>query len=437
MRRTILMIAVAGLVAAACGNDAEPAPSDDGVSPSVVTTTTAAPAPSVVPETTTTTTGAETTTSAAESTTTTTPEVITTTTAPPSGPLVLAAEPVADGFEQPVLVVAPPADPRLFVVDQPGRIWVVDDGMVLPFLDIKSLVTFNNEQGLLGLAFHPDYASNGLFYVDYIDRDGNTRLVEYEVSSSDPNAADPDSSRELMRVEQPAANHNGGMLAFGPDGYLWFGLGDGGASDDRFGNGQRADTLLAAMLRIEVGPGAPEPYGIPPDNPYADGEDGAAEVWATGLRNPWRWSIDGNLVYIGDVGQNEIEEVSVASTNIGGLNYGWPIMEGRSCFQAENCNQSGLVIPVLDYRHSDGCSVTGGFVYRGTDLPELDGHYLYGDYCKGWVRSFKLANDGGASAETEWMPAGTFNGLTSFGVDSAGELYVATQAGTVYKLVRG
>jgi glucose/arabinose dehydrogenase len=191
------------------------------------------------------------------------------------------------------------------------------------------------------------------------------------------------------------------------------------------------------MLRIEVGPSAPEPYGIPPDNPYADGEDGAPEVWAVGLRNPWRWSFDDKLLYIGDVGQNEIEEISAASTNIGGLNYGWPIMEGRSCFQAETCDQSGLVIPLLDYPHRDGCSITGGFVYRGKEMPELDGHYLYGDYCTGWVRSLKLANDGGASAETEWMPAGTFAGLTSFGVDSVGEMYLTTQAGTVYKLVRG
>ena len=155
------------------------------------------------------------------------------------------------------------------------------------------------------------------------------------------------------------------------------------------------------------------------------------------MRNPWRWSFDDKLLYIGDVGQNEIEEISAASTNIGGLNYGWPVMEGRSCFQAESCDQSGLVIPLLDYPHRDGCSITGGFVYRGTDLPELVGHYLYGDYCSGWVRSFKLAPDGGAEAETEWMPAGTFNGLTSFGVDSAGELYVTAQAGTVYRLVRG
>lgn len=437
MRRTILMIAAIALAVAACSGDDEPTTSDDGVRPSVVTTTTPpSTAMAATPEATTTT-AAETTTSGAESTTTTTPEVVTTTTAASGGPLVLAAEPVADGFEQPVLVIAPPGDPRLFVVDQPGRIWVIDEGTVLPFLDIKSLVTFNNEQGLLGLAFHPDYAANGLFYIDYIDRDGNTRLVEYMVSTSDPNAADPDSGRELLRVDQPAANHNGGMIAFGPDGYLWFGLGDGGASDDRFGNGQRADTLLAAMLRIEVGPGAPEPYGIPPDNPYADGEDGAPEVWAIGLRNPWRWSFDDKLVYIGDVGQNEIEEISAASTNIAGLNYGWPIMEGRACFQSESCDQAGLVIPLLDYPHSDGCSITGGFVYRGKEMPELDGHYLYGDYCTGWVRSLKLANDGGASAETEWMPAGTFAGLTSFGVDSAGELYVTTQAGTVYKLVRG
>jgi len=432
------------IVAACSGDDAPtasddgPSASDDGVSPSVVTTTTTAVAPSVAPEATTTT-GAETTTSTSEptSTTTTAPEALTTTTAAAGGPLVLAAEPVAEGFEQPVLVIAPPDDPRLFVVDQPGRIWVVDSGEVLPFLDVRGLVTFNNEQGLLGLAFHPDYASNGLFYIDYIDGDGDTRLVEYEVSTSDPNTADPDSGRELLRVDQPAANHNGGMIAFGPDGYLWFGLGDGGASDDRFGNGQRADTLLAAMLRIEVGPGAEEPYGIPPDNPYADGGDGAPEVWAIGLRNPWRWSFDGNLLYIGDVGQNDIEEVSAASTNIGGLNYGWPIMEGRSCFGADTCDQSGLVIPLLDYPHADGCSITGGFVYRGSELPELDGHYLYGDYCTGWVRSFRLGGDGGISAETERMPAGTFTGLTSFGVDSSNELYVTTQAGTVYKLVRG
>ena len=431
------MLTTAALILAACAGDDEPASSDDGVQPSVVTTTTAAATPTVAPETTTRTVEETTTTGTEPTTTTTTPGVVTTTTAPSGGPLVLAGEPVADGFEQPVLAIAPAGDPRLFVVDQPGRIWVIDDGEVMPFLDIKSQVTFNNEQGLLGLAFHPDYDTNGLFYLDYIDRDGDTRLVEWRVSASDPNVADPGSGRELLRVEQPAANHNGGMIAFGPDGYLWFGLGDGGASDDRFGNGQRADTLLATMVRLEVGPGAPQPYGIPPDNPYADSEEGAPEVWATGLRNPWRWSFDDELLYIGDVGQNDIEEVSAASATIGGLNYGWPIMEGRSCFQTETCDQSGLVIPLLDYPHRDGCSVTGGFVYRGIELPELDGHYFYGDYCSGWVRSFRLASDGGVTDETEWLPQGTFNGLTSFGMDDAGELYVMTQSGTVYKLVRG
>ena len=348
---------------------------------------------------------------------------------PPAG---VVAETVAAGLSAPVHLASPPEDDRLFVVEQGGRIRVIHDGQLLdtPFLDIRDRVSAGGERGLLSVAFHPDYTANGRFFVDYTDTSGTTRIEEYTVTG-DPNVADPGSARTLLTVDQPYSNHNGGLIAFGPDGYLWIGMGDGGSGGDPQGNGQDPTTLLGAMLRIDVDGGSP--YGVPADNPWADGVDGAPEVWATGLRNPWRWAFDAGSLYIADVGQNAWEEVSVADQGVAGQNYGWNIMEGSHCYEpSEGCDRTGLVLPVHEYSHDDGCSITGGHVYRGTALPDLQGHYFYGDYCGGWVRSFRY--DGSSATDHQSYDLGDLGRVLSFGKDAAGELYVLTGAGTVYRL---
>jgi glucose/arabinose dehydrogenase len=440
MRRMIALLAALGLVLIACNGSESVGTSAPTSGPRLATqppvstlpaplpATTQAPRPTTGPPVT----GAPSVPPAA-------PPPTTTTRPPPTtidvATLRLGLEEVASGFERPVFLTAPPGDPRLFVVDQPGRISVISGGEVGVFLDIRDDVRFGGEQGLLGLAFHPDYDRNGRFYVDYIDNDGDTVLTEYRADARDPNVADPATRRVVLRVGQPAGNHNGGMITFGPDGYLWFGLGDGGGANDRFGNGQRSDRLLGSMLRIEVGPRAPTPYGLPDTTPFvADG--GLPEVWAIGLRNPWRFSFDGNDLYIADVGQRRVEEINVVVASATGLNFGWPILEGGECFQSGGCDRSGLVEPVTSYTHGNGCSVTGGYVYRGDAIAGLKGHYLFGDYCGGWVESIRVAA-GRVADEREWFEPGTLPGLTSFGVDSAGEMYVLVASGTVYRIVRG
>jgi glucose/arabinose dehydrogenase len=317
-------------------------------------------------------------------------------------------------------MVTPPSDKRWFVVDQPGVIWVIDASDREVFLDIRNDVRFDNEQGLLGLAFHPDFAANNLLYIYYIGDNGDS-VVESVVAAD--NLADPDSRTEILRLDQPAPNHNGGMLQFGPDGNLWMGLGDGGGSNDQFGHGQRRDSLLASMLRINVGPDI-DGYAIPAGNLEA-------EVWATGLRNPWRWSFDGNDLWIADVGQARIEEVDIVDWTTGNPNFGWSILEGTECFEADPCDLPGSVLPIYEYAHSEGCSVTGGVVYRGAAIPELAGQFLFADYCTGWVRSVDRSGE-----MREWFPAGTFAGITAFGADAAGEVYITSTNGSVYGLTR-
>ena len=353
----------------------------------------------------------------------------------PIDDLQLGIELVADGFDQPVLVTAPPGDFRLFIVDQPGRIWVIEGDEVDEFLDIRDVVRFIGEQGLLGLAFHPEYATNHFFYLNFIDDRGGTVVSEFQADPSDPNLARPGSRRDVMRVAQPAANHNGGMIAFGPDGLLWIGLGDGGGSNDRYRNGQRSDRRLGSMLRIEVGPDAPEPFGEPTDGPFVE-EGGLAEVWSIGLRNPWRWTFDEDDLYIADVGQRTIEEINVVPSDEPGLNFGWPLLEGRDCFRSATCDRDGLQLPVVTYTHRRGCSVTGGFVYRGAEIPELTGHYFFGDFCGGWVDSIVVGDDRELIEQYEWFSAGTLPGLTSFGIDAWGEIYTMNTAGAVYRIVR-
>jgi glucose/arabinose dehydrogenase len=346
----------------------------------------------------------------------------------------LALELVASGFDQPVHVMAPSGDPRLFVVEQPGRILIVRDSRTLPtpFLDIRERVGSGGERGLLSVAFHPRYESNGRFYVNYTDKAGDTHVARFTVSR-DPNRADPASERTLLVIEQPYSNHNGGHILFGPDGMLYIGMGDGGSAGDPQGNGQDRSTLLGDLLRIDVDRG--EPYAIPAGNPFAGREGMRPEIWAWGLRNPWRIAFDpeGRFVYIADVGQNRREEIDVADARRAGINYGWNVWEGTRCFRGSRCDSTGMTMPVVEVEHPDGCSITGGYVYRGRAMPRLAGHYFYSDYCAGWIRSFRW--DGSAVRDhREWKG---LNGgaVSSFGEDGAGELYLVSHDGRIHRFV--
>jgi|GEM_PF-530469 len=362
---------------------------------------------------------------------------------PPAVPTLVVA---ASGFSSPVHVASPPGDDRLFVVEKAGRIEIVDDGAVLaePFLDITDKVLDGGERGLLSMAFHPDYSSNGRFFVYYSSPeiptscsgptscDHTSVIAEYGVSGDD-NLAAPD-EKVILEVGQPYSNHNGGQIAFGPDGMLYIGFGDGGSGDDPLDNGQDPSTVLGSMLRIDVDGAAP--YAVPADNPAIPGA--APETYAYGLRNPWRFAFDGDLLYIGDVGQGEIEEIDALPLNeAAGANFGWRRFEGSSCTGLGSCSTAGLTFPVTEYDHGDGCSVTGGVVYRGAALPQLTGHYFYADYCESWLRSFRLS--GGVAVEaTDWTATiGGTGSVVSFGVDGAGNLYLVSLSGTVYRVEAG
>ena len=348
-------------------------------------------------------------------------------------PAAIALREIASGLDQPVYLTAPAGDSRLFVVEQAGRIVVVKNGarQTRPFLDIRSKVGSGGERGLLSVAFHPLYRTNGFLFVHYNDRNGDSNIERYSVSR-DPDVADPNSAKLILRIDQPYGNHNGGMNLFGPDGMLYVGMGDGGSEYDPHGYGQNNNTLLSKLLRINVDRG--DPYTSPVANPFSRG-GGRPEIWATGLRNPWRYAFDakdGNL-YIADVGQDRFEEIDIAPINRAGVNYGWSVMEGFSCLRGSSCNQTGLQRPALVYTHSDGCSITGGFVYRGSRIPALDGHYFYADYCRDWLRSFKYVN-GRVTAQTEW-PVTKLSATSSFGVDGSGELYIVQHGGRILKIV--
>jgi len=333
----------------------------------------------------------------------------------------LRAAVIASGLDAPLFVTTPPGDPRLFVVEQPGRIRVIRGGHVLarPFLDLTARVAYGGERGLLGLAFHPAYARNGWFFVDYTDVNGDTRVERYHVGT-DPDVADPASGALVLQVAQPFANHNGGMLAFGPDGGLFVGMGDGGSGGDPHGNGQNDHTLLAKMLRLDVN-GA-----LPCANPG---------IWAKGLRNPWRFAFDRGspLLYIADVGQNSWEEIDVVDARRSGYNFGWNLREGLHAYRSGRGPAPELTDPVLDYSHADGCSVTGGYCYRGRALAGLQGTYFFSDYCRGWLRSFRWEK--GRVTELRQWSVGRLGNVTSFGEDAEGELYVTTGQGSVLELV--
>ena len=355
----------------------------------------------------------------------------------------LTATRVVAGLSSPLDLQSAPGDrTRLFAVEQAGRIRIVRAGALVPtpFLDISARIASGGERGLLGLAFHPQFGTNGRFFVNYTDRSGDTHISEFRAPLPAGDTADVGSERELMFVRQPFANHNGGGLTFGTDGFLYIGLGDGGSGSDPQGNAQNLGTRLGKMLRVDVN-GA-TPFAIPPDNPFVGRSGALPEIWAYGLRNPWRFSVDranGDL-YIGDVGQGALEEIDVGlASRRGGENYGWNTMEGTRCFSpGSGCNMAGLTLPVTEYGRADGFSVTGGVVYRGCRMPGYAGHYFYADYGTGLIRSFRL-EAGDAVQARDWTTAlsGSSRQIrnpSSFGVDADGEIYIVDYDGEVYRI---
>ena len=329
-----------------------------------------------------------------------------------------ALDVVAEGLDQPLFATAPAGDSRLFIVEQTGAVRILEDGVVAPepFLDIGGLTGAGGERGLLGLAFHPEYGSNGRIFVNYTDRNGDTQIAEYRVSS-DPAVAEATPARVLLAVEQPFGNHNGGWIGFGPDGLLYIGMGDGGSGGDPQDNGQNSDVPLGKILRMDVDGGGPETFAL-------------------GVRNPWRNAFDGENLYVADVGQRAWEEVSVVSLDDAGANLGWNTMEGFECFEPRSgCDPAGLVLPIHAYSHDEGCSITGGYVYRGQAIPAIVGHYFFADYCSGTLWSLRYSG-GEATALTSYADDfGVIGPITSFGLDSAGEMYLMTQDGQLMRFV--
>jgi glucose/arabinose dehydrogenase len=350
---------------------------------------------------------------------------------------------VAGGLSKPVFITsAHDGTGRLFIVEKTGTIRILQGGTVLstPFLDLSSMVSTGSEQGLLGLAFHPSFKTNRKLYVDYTNRHGNTIVRQFRVSSSNPNRV-TGTGRRILAIKQPYSNHNGGMLAFGPDGYLYIGTGDGGSAGDPGNRAQSKKTLLGKILRINVNATtATHNYTSPRSNPYV-GRPGRNEIWQRGVRNPWRFSFDratGNL-WIGDVGQARYEEVDrVRETSSGpgrGVNWGWRVLEGFHCYRpATNCNRTGKRMPLLNYSHSSNgrCAVTGGYVYRGSAIPDLRGWYVFGDYCSGEIWAVP-ANSSRRPTKTVLRGPGGGN-ISSFGEDGSGNLYVVYLGGTVLRI---
>jgi glucose/arabinose dehydrogenase len=352
----------------------------------------------------------------------------------------------ASGLHRPVLLTdAPDGTSRLFIVEQGGRIMILNKGRVrsTPFLSLAGKVSKGDEQGLLGLAFHPKFATNRKLYVNYTNLSGDTVIRQYKVSTSNRNVVDMSSGRTILTINQPYANHNGGMLAFGPDGYLYIGMGDGGSAGDPGNRAQSTSSLLGKMLRIGVNSrDSGLQYHIPAGNPYV-GISGRDEIWQRGLRNPWRWSFDRSTgdLWIGDVGQGSWEEVDRAPASGSGpgkgVNWGWNVLEGTHCYppSVSSCSTSGKTPPLLEYDHNNGrCAITGGYVYRGSEIPVLRGGYVFGDYCSGeiWVVA---ANAGAPATRTRLLDTGLL--ISSFGQTNKGELYVVDLGGRLYRVVQG
>ena len=355
---------------------------------------------------------------------------------PPLEAVGLKLIPVASDFHKPVFLThAGDGTGRLFVVEQAGRILILEDGVInsTPFLDIVSVVGSDaNEQGLLSVAFHPDYANNGLFFVNYTNKQGDTVIARYGQTDS-PDIANPDSAKILMTIGQPFSNHNGGQIAFGPDGYLYIGMGDGGAANDPQNRAQNLGDLLGKILRIDVD--RADPYGVPENNPFVGNAQARPEIWSYGWRNPWRFSFDLSTddMYIADVGQNQYEEIHVEWAGTPGQNYGWRLMEGFHCFTPSECDPAslGVILPVAEYDHKFGCSVSGGYVYRGSQFPTMDGIYFYGDYCSGIIWGIRRESDGSWS-EAQLLQSG--QAISSFGQDRSGEVYLVDHKGDIFQL---
>ncbi|WP_420645694.1 PQQ-dependent sugar dehydrogenase [Candidatus Leptofilum sp.] len=345
----------------------------------------------------------------------------------------ISLEPVVSGLNQP-LYVTHAFDDRLFIVEQDGLIKIFQDGALLPtpFIDLTGSVGYNsNEQGLLGLAFHPSYQENGYFFVNYTDENGRTNIARYRVTE-DLNVADPASGQILLTIPQPFANHNGGMVAFGPDGYLYVGMGDGGSQGDPQNHGQNPGTLLGSILRLDVD-SADGSYTIPADNPFINDPNARPEVWAYGFRNPWRFSFDRATddLFIADVGQNNWEEVSwLTNGTPAGQNFGWNPMEGNHCYQS-SCDPAAFVPAIFEYDHTQGCSISGGYVYRGEQFLSLYGNYFVSDFCSGIIWGIFQNADG------RWQSTVVYESnlnINSFGEDANGELYVVARTGQILQI---
>lgn len=348
----------------------------------------------------------------------------------------LALDTIATGMDHPLYVTSPPGDrTRLFVAERTGAIRIIKNGVLqpTPFLDITAEVSTGAEQGILGMAFPPDYGTSKYFVVYYVNPSVQTVLSRFHVASATSDTA-LSGEDTLLTIQQPGGDHNGGMLAYGRDTYLYLSVGDGGCCGDPGGHGQDRTDLLGSILRLQVGPTGP--YQIPPTNPWATHATFRHELWNYGLRNPFRFSFDrvtGDL-YIGDVGDNTREEIDfLPHTSVGGENLGWPIMEGAQCFGGGTCNMTGLTLPVWDYPHSQGCSVIGGFVYRGVAIPALRGTYFYLDFCAAWVEAFRWPGVLSSMRRYTWLDA--FEAPNSFGEDADGELYITSESGNIFKIV--
>jgi glucose/arabinose dehydrogenase len=355
---------------------------------------------------------------------------------PPRPVTAIHLEPVLEGLELPTYLTHA-GDDRLFIVEKTGRILIAQNGTLLetPFLDVRELVgSEGSEQGLLSIAFHPKYAENGRFFINYTNLEGHTVIARYEVQAGNANAAETGSESIILTIGQPFSVHNGGLMKFGPDGYLYIGVGDGGTSGDFFSNAQNNSNLLGTILRLDID--FAEPYAIPADNPFVNNDDVRNEIWFYGLRNPWRFSFDlitGDL-FIADVGQFNWEEINFQEAGSkGGQNFGWDILEGTHCFNRDECETDGFIMPVAEYSHQEGgCAITGGYIYRGRQYEELSGNYFFADYCSGKVWGLIQEEDG------HWLTTAVLDSdqlFSSFGEDRMGELYIlGFTSGTVFQL---